>query len=96
MIIVSFFAPYGSASLKRIDNNYCPGDEVIYEYNSSIYFYCQFTIGNEVIPFSFFNRREGFSISHSIKSVNLTVIIIQINNTTTTSVVTFHTSQVVW
>ena len=90
---MSFFAPYGSTSLKRIDNNYCLGDEVIYECNSSTYFNWQFTMGYEMKTFSFFRYREGYSISEAIDSVNLTAIITKIYNTTTTSVFTFHASR---
>ena len=92
-MFMSFLAPYGSTSLKRIDNNYCLGDEVIYECNSSTYFYWQFTMGYETIPFSISNRRVGYSISEAIYSVNLTIIITKIYNTTTTSVFTFLASQ---
>ena len=92
MILVFLFLRHGSASLKRIDNNYCLGDEVIYECNSSTYFYWEFTIGNETETFSFSNRREGYSMSQTIKSVNLTAIITKVNNTAT-SVFTFLASR---
>ena len=92
MIFVSYFAPYGSASLKHIDNNYCLGDEFIYECNSPTYLHWEFTIGNATKQFSFANRREGYSTSHSIKSVNLTAIITR-TITTTTTVFTFLASR---
>ena len=93
IIFVSLFVPHGSTSLKRIDNNYCLGDEVIYECNSSSIFRWQFTIGYETKMFPFFYREEGYSISQTLMSVNLTAIITQRNNTTTTSVFTFHASR---
>ena len=92
IIFMSFFAPYGSASLKRIDNNYCLGDEVIYECNSLTYFNWQFTSGY-VTTLTFVSYREGHSKSRIINSINLTAIITKIYNTTTTSVFIFHASR---
>ena len=92
MIFVSLFALHGSTSLKHTDNNYSLGNEVNYKCHSSInVLQWKFTIGNETTQFSFANRREGYSTSHSIKSVNLTAIITR-TNTTTTAVFTFLAS----
>ena len=93
MIFVSLFALHGSASLKRIDNNYCNVDEVIYECNSSNFLHLQFNIDNETKQFLFVNRKEGHSFSQTLRTVNLTAIITRRTNTTTTAVFTFHASR---
>ena len=93
IIFVSLFIPHGSTSLKRIDNTHCLGDEVIYECNSSNHFHWQFAISYETKMFSLAYREEGYLISRTLKSVNLTAIITQSNNSTTTSIFTFHASQ---
>ena len=93
MIFMSLIFPHGSASLKRIDNNHCLEDEVTYECNSSTNFNWKFTIGNEIKILSFINRWEGYSVSNTIKTVNLTAITTQRSNTTTRSIFTFLASQ---